>query len=764
MSNDAQTIRLDRPAEHFQETLLLGNGSLGAALHGRPGVEWVDLNLDTLWSGGPRGPRAPKPRPIAELRAAIAAADHATADRLARELQEEEWTQSYQPLGRLAFRWGADDAALAHRALDLSRARVETRASDGSGFEAFVSHPDRVLVIEMDHGPEAPAFTSPHPATVQVSTDGETRWLVATGRVPAFVVPEYVGGHPDPVVYADDAPDADGTVAAGMGFALVAVVEPTDRGSRLIAAAVDGFRGWDQRLSAELTHLADRARAIVDAARVQSGLAARHEADHRALFDRVRLHLPQGEDAQRYFDFGRYLLIASSRPGTQAANLQGIWNDEVRPGWSSNYTTNINATMNYWGAEVAALSELHDPLFALTQDLVEAGRATARDLYGAGGAVTHHNTDLWRFTDVVNGDPQWSTWSSGLTWLAAHLDLRLDTAPDDGFAREVALPISREVAAFALDQLHNGRISPSSSPEHRFHAPTAQDPDATGAVTDGSTLDQELAHEALARLIRLSDLLDAHDEVSARARAEIGRIRLPHVTDDGLLAEWARDLNGTEPGHRHLSHLYGVFPGARITETRAPREYAAARAALRSRLENGSGYTGWSQAWVLCLAARFRDAALAAEALDKLVHSLSSVSLLDLHPAGWRPSGSLFQIDGNLGAVAGVAELLVQSHDDAIALLPALPGTWTEGEVAGLRARGGHVVDVAWSDGRLGWAQLRSPAGARVVLEVDAATPVTVWDPEGGEMPTTSVPAAIEGRLRIAWAAPAGGVSRITAM
>ncbi|MEL5991026.1 glycosyl hydrolase family 95 catalytic domain-containing protein [Microbacterium phosphatis] len=767
MSNEARAIRLTRPAEHFQETLLLGSGSLGAALHGRPGVEWVDLNLDTLWSGGPRRLAEPRPRPIAALREAIAAEDHAAADARARELQDEGWTQSFQPLGRLEFRWSADAATLEHRTLDLRRARIETRA-DGAGFEAFVSHPDGVLVIESDHAPEAPAFVTPHPATVTVHDEGGAVVLVATGRVPATVVPEYER-HPDPVVYAVDAPDADGAVDAGMGFALVAVVEPTARGSRLIATAVDGFRGWDQRPGADLDALTAKARGIVEAARSRKDLAERHEADHRALFDRVRLEVPGGIDAQRYFDFGRYLLIASSRPGTQAANLQGIWNDDVRPGWSSDYTTNINAEMNYWGAEVAGLSELHEPLFDLVRDLVEAGRRTAREVYGAAGAVTHHNTDLWRFTEVVSGDPQWSNWSFGLVWLGAHLDPRLATAPDEAFAREVALPVSREIAAFVLDQLvpFDGGdtlvVSPSSSPEHRFLAATASHPEATGAVTNGSTMDQELAREALARLVRLADEWGGEDDVVARAREAIDRIRLPHVTDDGLLAEWARDLPPTEWGHRHLSHLYGVFPGDRITATRAPRAYEAARRSLETRLAHGSGYTGWSQAWVLCLAARFGDAALAADALDKLVHRLSSASLLDLHPHGERPGGALFQIDGNLGAVAGIAELLVQSHDDAIALLPALPTAWTEGSVTGLRARGGHAVDVSWRGAALAAAEIRSRAGVDVVLDVAAGSAITVTDADGGEVPIHAVSPAPAGRARVRWIAPAAGVSRVRA-
>lgn len=767
--DDANVIRLTRPAEHFQETLLLGNGSFGAALHGRPGIEHIDLNLDTLWSGGPRPAPPTRDRPIAELRDAIARHDHAAADRLARELQADGWTQSYQPLGRLEWRWSDDGAQLDVRALDLRRARVETTAGPDR-LTAFLSHPDRVLVLESARATlDPPAFVTSHPCRVDVTREGDILWLTATGRAPAHVVPEYER-HPDPVVYADDLPADDGTVAAGMGWALVAAVERTTAGSRLIAAAADGFRGWHRRPSADLPVLAAEARRRVDAARgrATAELAARHEDDHRALFDRVRLDLgAPGAAAQRYFDFGRYLLIASSRPGSQAANLQGIWNDDVRPGWCADYTTNINTEMNYWGAEVAALPELHEPLFDLMGELAVAGRRTAAELYESAGAAVHHNADLWRFTDAVHGDPQWANWSFGLVWLAAHLDLRLDATGDTGtFARDIALPVSREVAAFVLDQLVEGErglvVSPSSSPEHRFHAPTVEDPDATGAVTYGSTLDQELAREALARLIRLADALGVQDDLADRARAAIGRIAQPRIDEDGLLAEWATDLAATEPGHRHLSHLYGVFPGSRITETSAPSEFTAARRALETRLANGSGYTGWSQAWVLCLAARFRDPELAAEALEVLVHRLSSASLLDLHPHGERPGGALFQIDGNLGAIAGVAELLLQSHDGAISLLPALPTAWRDGSVTGLRARGGHAVDLTWRGGLFASAELRSERGGDVVVEVDDGCVLDVTASDGVRIEALPHAPAPIGRARWRWAAPADGVSRIS--
>ncbi|MHA7987472.1 glycosyl hydrolase family 95 catalytic domain-containing protein [Rathayibacter sp. CAU 1779] len=799
---DPSLVRLDRPAELFHETFLLGNGFLGAAAYGRTDEEWFDLNRDTLWSGGPARDHAPdgdEPpgRILRELRAAIARGDHAAADGWARRLQSETWTESYQPVGRLGWRWGADDAGARsaeradadgsgaaendaengvispyERTLDLRHARAEIRAG-GHVLSAFVSHPDDVLVVQSSRSDViAPVFATPHEgARVRRERIDDIEWLIAVGRAPAHVVPEYERSQ-HPVIYSIEEPDADGTVAAGMGWALAAAVQRTPEGARLIATAVTGFRGWDQRPSADLWALAERARSVVEAALVRTTeeLAARHEADHASLFDRVGLDLTPSQDAgaadaQRYFDFGRYLLISSSRPGTQAANLQGIWNDDVRPGWASEYTTNINAPMNYWGAEVANLSELHEPFFGLLEDLALAGRDTARLRYRASGAVCHHNTDAWRFTAPVAGNPQWANWQFGLAWMCAHLGSRLDHRWSDGFARETALPVYREAVAFVLDQLVDDGgslvVSPSSSPEHSFR-------DADGvvaSVTAGSTIDQEITHELLSRFVELTERLgetgslgDA-DPLAARAADALEHLRMPVIGPDGLLREWPAGLESTEPGHRHFSHLYGAFPGTRITQTRAPEEFEAVRRTLDFRLSNGSGYTGWSQAWTLCLAARLRDKELAAASIGVLVHELSSPSLLDLHPHGERPGGALFQIDGNLGAIAGVAELLMQSHDGAVSLLPTLPHAWHTGSVSGLRARGGHEVDVRWRDGRLEGAELRSDPGAQVVVEVDADVVVSVLDPTGRTVEVTSVPLAAAGRARWAWNAPQSGTS-----
>ena len=765
-------IELDRPATAFHEAFLLGNGTLGATVHGRKGSETFDLNLDTVWSGGPKPPAEDAEGPgllLTELRSAVAAGDHELADRLAQAMQGQGWTESYQPLGGLRWDWGPTGSASDYRrTLDLATAlaRVETGPD---AMESFVSAPDGVLVAAATGPGAAPgrlAFASPHEGVeVSVFEAEGVQWLIATGRAPSRVLPNYVDD-PDPVRYDPEGPDADGTVAAGMGWAVAAASE----GTRLIATAASGFRGAGERPSADLRAIAETAAARVRAVlgRTTADLRLRHIEDYVALFDRVRLDLsPSGtaatRDAQRYFDFGRYLLISSSRPGSQAANLQGIWNPDVRPGWSANYTANINVEMNYWGAEPTGLPELHGPLFDLARDLAEAGRTTAANVYGAAGATVHHNTDLWRFTEPVNGEPQWANWQTGLAWIAAHLGEHLDFRWDEDFARATAIPVLRAAAEFLLDQLVEDSggllvVSPSTSPEHRFRSG-----DAIGAVTAGSAIDQELTAQTLDLLVRTAERLGEVDDLTSRCRKALEQIRLPGIDDAGRLREWAGPLLPTELDHRHLSHLYGAFPGSRITETAAPDAFAAVRRALAYRLEHGSGYTGWSQAWVLCLAARLRDAALAERSLAVLTGELSSVSLLDLHPHGGWPGGVIFQIDGNLGAVAGIAELLVQSHDGAVSLLPSLPPSWNAGTVSGLRARGDRTVDLAWGAGALEHAKITTATGGDLVVEIDADLRITV-DADGGPVDPAPAAPAPPGRARWRWSAEAGDTFDVRAV
>ncbi|MBK7819504.1 MAG: glycoside hydrolase family 95 protein [Tessaracoccus sp.] len=729
-------LRLTRPAEGFIEAFLIGNGRIGAAVHGRPGEELLDLNADTLWSGGPLTPDvAPEAAAVVPaLREAIRDRDFDRSERLARQLQSGSWSQSYQPVGALTWRYGTaggDPFGYARR-LDLRDAVATTTSSAGT-IHVFASAPDGVIVA---HCPEAasaahPEFVSPHPVRSDRAVDPDgTAWLTVTGRAPAHVAPEYVG-LPDAVRYGTDEPDAEGAVVAGMGFAVVVATCATDAGAVLVVAIETGHRGWNRRPLGDVPELAARARDRVRAAlqRGAGALRRRHVDDHRALFDAVDLDLSASPATTAHnpaldelaFDVGRYLLIGSSRPGTEAANLQGIWNVDVRPAWSSNYTTNINVEMNYWGAERAGLGALVEPLIALIRDLVDAGADTARRVYGADGSVCHHNTDLWRYTAAVPGETIWANWASCLPWLAAHVAAHAEFgAAPDGFVADTALSLYRPIVRFALAMLVDGAdgtllTSPSTSPEHAFVTPTGR-----AAVTEGSAMDRELVLELFTGYLDLLDREAATAEDRAlRARVEAALHRLPTpAIVDGRIGEWDGVLIGAEPGHRHVSHLYGAFPGRRITRA-TPDELAAVASSLRDRLSHGGGYTGWSRAWALALAARIGDGTLAEHALSTLTGSLFSASLLDLHPHGKWQGGYVFQIDGNLGAVGGIGELLLQDHDGVLRLLPTLPPSWRAGAVTGLRTRGGHRVDLRWAGGVLVEATIVAGSDGRLAVEAD---------------------------------------------
>ncbi|MEO8132342.1 MAG: glycoside hydrolase family 95-like protein, partial [Bryobacteraceae bacterium] len=418
-----------------------------------------------------------------------------------------------------------------------------------------------------------------------------------------------------------------------------------------------------------------------------------------------------------YFQFGRYLLISSSRPGTMAANLQGIWNDSLAPSWDSKYTININTEMNYWPAEVANLSELHEPLFDLVDRAREAGRKTAQLLYGAHGFVIHHNTDIWGDSIPIDGVGS-GIWPMGGAWLSLHFWDHYDFTGDREFLRKRAYPVMKEAAEFLLDYLTpdaRGRLlsGPSISPENRYRMA-----DGTEAkLCMGPYMDTEIAHALFTRVMQSSEILGI--DASFRAKIGAARDRLPlfQIGKHGQLQEWLEDYDEPEPGHRHTSHLFSLHPGNQITPRGTPELAKAARVTLERRLGAGGGHTGWSRAWIINFYARLEDGELAHQNLLALLAKSTLPNLLDTHPP--------FQIDGNLGGTAAIAEMLVQSHAGEISFLLALPKAWPQGSVTGLRARGALGVDISWSDGKTTRASLRPdfdgaqilrpPAGQRIV-------------------------------------------------
>ena len=754
------------PATGFLEALPLGNGRLGAMVYGQVADEVIELNEDTLWTGGPgdRNDRTAAAHLPALREAVLRDGDHVRADELAWRMQGPD-TDSYQPLGSLLLAHrdtggaAGDDDSRYFRELDLATA-THTVHCGRQTRRTFVSAPAGVLVHHVTGGRISftVRITTPHSSFPQgelmlghLSDDGMgfglgLRVLAEGGSVRT---------HPD------------GSVT----------VTGADAATVLLATAT-GFRDWrtppsgpDAELRSRLTATLDRA-----AGRPFPDLHAEHVADHARLYDRAGLSLPTPPGAASlptderlaalrggaadpglvalHFAYGRYLLIACSRPGTQPANLQGIWNRDLRPPWNCDWTTNINTQMNYWPAEPANLAECHEPLFDLVADLTESGQRTARAYYDCDGWAVHHNVDLWRSSNPVQGGPQWANWPQAGPWLCAHLWQHYLYSGDRGFLAGRAYPAMRGAVLFLLDFLvedADGTLvtCPSTSPEHRFRTPDGR----LAAVGAMATMDYWLATELLDSYVRAAGLLGLDPDLSARAATARSRLARPGTGADGALLEWRRDVPVEDRGHRHLSHLYGLHPGSGLT----PADREPARLALRSRLDHGGGGTGWSLAWVAALAARLGDGDLAHRSLTALLTDSTSANLFDLHPP------SIFQIDGNLGATAAVTELLLRNTPDGAALLPALPTAWPTGSAHGLRAHGGLTVDLAWHDHTLLRATLRTSRAGTVSVTVPAEGPAPrLTDADDRPVPTTRVPASDPGRRQVTFRAEAGTSHHLT--
>ncbi len=719
-------------AANWHEALPVGNGRLGGMVFGKTGSEQIQLNEDTLWTGGPvELARAGAHEHLPEIRRLLFEGKYFEAE----QLVEEEFLghrsfgdlRTYQTLGNLWIDSGHPESQQEYRReLDLETGIARTEwTRDGVRFhrEVFASAPHDVLVVRL--GADTPASIDvrvrlSRMAGATSSASGHD--AILRGRAQSE-------GHPPGmhfeararVVAAGGTPTADGN-AVRISGADSAV---------LIVAAATGYYGTDP--AAEVS-----ARLSAAAAAGDETLVAVHIADHAAIFNRVALDLAgvgkrlhptdarldavKGGTADSdllatYFQFGRYLLMGSSRPGSLPANLQGLWNFQLDPPWRSDYHMNINFQMNYWLADVANLSEMQEPMWDLLEGLSADGRTTARVHYGMGGWVSAATTEPW-WRSAPGARARGGMWPTGGAWVARRMWEAYLYGKDATFLRDRAYPVLKGAAEFFLDWLveepDTGLLvsGPSTSPENWLESDGK-----VSSVTMGPTMDQQIIRELFENVLAAADVLDIDDQFVAAVREKLGRLATPLIGSDGRLMEWREEFDEPQPGHRHISHAFGLHPASQITVRGTPEMAAAVRKSIEHRLASNYQRTGWSLAWLVNMWSRLEDAQNAYAALNSLLTRMTMDNLFDEHPQWGRPY-RIFQIDGNLGGAAGMAEMLLQSHGGEIHLLPALPQAWGDGAVEGLKARGGFEVSMAWSEGALSMLRIHSRFGEPLPVRV----------------------------------------------
>lgn len=726
--NPSTELYYNSPAADWNDALPVGNGRMGGMVFGKPTDELIQLNEDSLWSGGFRNRNNLKAYDnLEKIRTLIREEKTTEAEELCADAfyGTNENQRHYQPLGDLHIWQSVGEYEGYVRSLSLDTAVcVTTFTSGGVKYTRTViaSHPDEVIIVHFSADKKGSiSFVS----AIDGRDDNYDKNEAYDDKTVLFTVSDGI-----PYACAITVRAKGGQCGTDANRLFCKDADEAD----IIIAAQSAWRTGDYEKKAVN-------QAKTAARKPYEKLLDRHISDYRSLFDRCSLTLsPVGESitkptderladvkngvydnelAAMYFNFSRYLMIAGSREGTLPLNLQGIWNKDMWPAWGGKYTININTEMNYWGALMQNLPECCMPLYDHIERMRENGRVTARSMYRCRGAVCHHNTDIWGDTAPQDKWLPGTLWPMGLAWLCTHIwEHFLFTRDEDFLAEKFDTLV--ESAEFFLDYLTENDegclvTNPSVSPENTYYATNGR----TGTLCSGPSMDSQILYTLFSAVIGAYDIVggDEYAKTVSDIRAARDRLPKPQIGKYGQIMEWARDYDEVEPGHRHISQLYALYPADMISPVKTPELAAAARATLERRLSHGGGHTGWSRAWIINMWARLFDGEKVGENIQALLAHSTSINMFDMHPP--------FQIDGNFGGGAGIGEAVFQSECGELHFLPALPPMWKSGSVKGLRARGGFEVCFDWAEGSLSFAKIISLAGQPAVIRTDKKITVT---------------------------------------